>query len=113
MKYLSILLISLFIATTASAGEYLGNLNNNKYDPNSISNPYGQYGSKYSSKSINNPYGQYGSKYSNKSATNPYASKPPVIYNNGQPVGKLTANPYQRQPKTINPDNTNLKVYGQ
>jgi hypothetical protein len=37
-------------------GEYRGNLNGNKYDSNSISNPYGRYGSKYSTESINNPY---------------------------------------------------------
>jgi hypothetical protein len=43
-------------------GRYRGNLNNNKFDPNSISNPYGRYGSPYSSESINNPFsigGQY------------------------------------------------------
>lgn len=37
-------------------GEYRGNLNNNRYDPNSVSNPYGRYGSPYSQESINNPY---------------------------------------------------------
>ena len=26
-------------------GTYLGNLNRNQFDPNSVSNPYGQYGS--------------------------------------------------------------------
>jgi hypothetical protein len=60
-------------------GKYLGNLSANPYDPNSTSNPYGQYGSKYSSDSINNPYGQYGSPYSNDSANNPYATNPPAI----------------------------------
>lgn len=37
-------------------GEYRGNLNNNRYDPNSISNPYGRYGNPYSPDSVNNPY---------------------------------------------------------
>jgi hypothetical protein len=37
-------------------GNYRGNLNGNRYDPNSVSNPYGRYGSEYSSESINNPY---------------------------------------------------------
>ncbi len=64
----------------SSDGKYLGNLSTNKYDPNSVSNPYGRYGSKYSADSINNPYGQYGSKYSNKSANNPYATSPPKVY---------------------------------
>ena len=53
-------------------GKYLGNLNNNRYDPNSVSNPYGQYGSRYSPDSINNPYGRYGSPYSPDSPNNPY-----------------------------------------
>ena len=65
----------------AEDGTYLGKLNANKYDPESVANPYGQYGSKYSPTSINNPYSQYGSKYSSQSARNPYSTTPPrVIY---------------------------------
>lgn len=60
-------------------GQYLGNLNSNRYDPNSVANPYGRYGSRYSPDSINNPYGQYGSPYSPYSANNPYATQPPAI----------------------------------
>jgi len=60
-------------------GKYLGKLNNNRYDPDSVSNPYGKYGSKYSPDSINNPYGTYGSKYSDKSPNNPYATNSPYI----------------------------------
>jgi hypothetical protein len=47
----------------SSQGGYLGNLNDNRYDSNSVSNPYGQYGSRYSQDSINNPYGRYGNPY--------------------------------------------------
>lgn len=39
-----------------SQGNFKGNLNNNQYDPNSVANPYGQYGNPYNPKSINNPY---------------------------------------------------------
>ena len=60
-------------------GTYLGKLNDNPYDPDSVSNPYGRYGSPYSADSINNPYGKYGSPYSNESVNNPYATKSPVI----------------------------------
>lgn len=64
------------------------------YDPRCINNPYGA-GSPYSPNSVNNPYGRYGSPYSNDSANNPYATNPPVIYNQqGQEVGRLSANPY-------------------
>jgi hypothetical protein len=60
-------------------GKYLGNLSSNRYDPDSVSNPYGRYGSRYSPDSINNPYGQYGSPYSPNSVNNPYATNPPLI----------------------------------
>lgn len=40
-----------------SDGQFRGNLNSNPYDPNSIANPYGRYGSRYSPDSLNNPYG--------------------------------------------------------
>ena len=39
----------------SSEGEYLGNLNNNPYDPNSVANPYGA-GNPYRSNGVNNPY---------------------------------------------------------
>ena len=44
-------------------GNYRGRLSKNPYDPESVSNPYGRYGSPYSSDSINNPYGA-GNPYS-------------------------------------------------
>jgi hypothetical protein len=44
-------------------GQYLGRLSANPYDPDSVSNPYGQYGSPYSPISPNNPY----------------ATKPPIL----------------------------------
>ncbi len=41
-------------------GQYLGNLNQNEFDPNSVANPYGRYGSEFSPDSVNNPYGPNG-----------------------------------------------------
>lgn len=73
-------------------GVYLGTLSSNPYDPNSISNPYGRYGSRYSPDSIKNPYGMYGSRYSPYSATNPYTTQAPKIVN--PYLGRLSANPY-------------------
>ncbi len=61
-------------------GNYLGRLNKNRFGADSISNPFGRYGSKFSPDSINNPYGKYGSPYSPYSATNPYATEAPKIY---------------------------------
>lgn len=62
-----------------ATGKYLGNLNSNQYDPDSVNNSYGRYGNKYSPESINNEYGQYGSKYSPDSPNNPYNTNPPII----------------------------------
>lgn len=75
--------------------ENLGKYSSNPYDTDSVSNPYGQYGSEYSSKSINNPYGQYGSPYSSKSVNNPYATDTPKLYSqDGKYLGKVSSNPY-------------------
>lgn len=60
-------------------GQYLGNLSNNQYDPNSVSNKYGRYGSEYSPDSINNKFSVHGSPYSNQSVRNQYATQPPTI----------------------------------
>ena len=70
----------------AADGTYLGRLNANKYDPESVANPYGQYGSPYSATSIRSPYSVYGSPYSALSPNNPYSMQPPaVIYRQRQP----------------------------
>ena len=84
-----LLIISILLSSVAYAdpprlidqktGKYLGNLSSNQYDPNSTSNPHGNFGSKYSPDSINNPYGKYGSPQSNDSPNNPYATNAPSI----------------------------------
>lgn len=75
---------------------YLGKLNANEYDPESIWNEYGKYGNKYNSNSIWNEYGKYGSDYSQYSPFNEYASHPPVLKDkNGRFYGYFTANEYK------------------
>ena len=82
-----LLAIGLMILTSGAAlagspylvapnGQYLGNLNANPNDPNSVNNPNGLYGSPNSPYSINNPNGMYGSPNSPFSATNPNAIGP-------------------------------------
>jgi hypothetical protein len=56
-----------------SQGNFRGNINSNPYDPNSVANPYGRYGSQYSPDSVNNPYGA-GSPYRSDSPNNPYGT---------------------------------------
>lgn len=87
-KIFAVMIMLLFISVAQAnppilvdrnTGKYLGNLSSNQYDPNSVSNPYGRYGSEYSQDSVNNPYGRYGSQYSNDSPNNPYATNAPAI----------------------------------
>jgi len=86
----------------ASDGNFLGVINTNRYDPNSIFNVYGLYGSRYSATSIFNKYGTYGSQYSVYSPFNKYTATPPkIIYQNTQ-VGFLTKNKYLMN--SIDPD---------
>jgi hypothetical protein len=105
MKALVILMIVGLLIFSASvfADDDLGKLSENPYDPDSTSNPYGQYGSEYSPDSINNPYGRYGSRFSNESATNPYATDAPKLYDSeGNYRGRLSSNPYDPE-STSNP----------
>jgi len=75
--------------------EYLGRYSKNEYDYESISNPYGEYGSPYSTNSINNEYGEYGSPYSSKSVNNPYSYDTPKLYApDGTYLGKVSSNQY-------------------
>lgn len=81
---------------------YLGKLTTNTFDPDSIWNEFGKYGSKYQSKSIWNEFGTYGSKYSSESAFNELASMPPkIVDNNGKFFGYLTANENKADGYTI------------
>jgi hypothetical protein len=73
--------------------KYLGNLNTNSLDKNSVNNSLGQYGSSLSPDSVNNPIGQYGSSLSNRSVSNPLATEAPKLYDqNGNYRGKLSSN---------------------
>lgn len=54
-------------AIYAPDGTYLGRLNNNQFDPDSVSNQFGRYGSQFSPYSINNQMGRYGSMFSSQS----------------------------------------------
>jgi hypothetical protein len=74
---------------------YLGCLNCDSYNSNSIWNEYGTYGSSYNTKSIWNEYSQYGSDYSTYSLFNTTARYPPVVVDkDGNFYGYLTINEY-------------------
>ena len=76
--------------------EYLGCLNCNSYDKNSIWNEYGNYGNYYNSKSIWNKYGPYGNEYNSNSPWNEYGSNPPVVVDkDGNFYGYFTVSEYK------------------
>lgn len=93
---------------------FLGKLTTNKYDNESISYKYGDYGSKYSNTSIFYQYGDYGSKYSSESAFNSYASEPPIIVDSdGDFIAYLTENKYKTPGVTYVKLLRILEKYGQ
>lgn len=79
-----------FIA--AANGTFLGRLNPNPHDLESIFNRLGPYGNKFSPTSIFNTFSQYGSKFSPLGPFNPCSATPPKVYVLGVFKGYLTAN---------------------
>ena len=84
-----------FLCASSAYGQ-LGTLGGSRYDPDSLSNPYGA-GSPYKLDGLMNPYSKYGSRYSPYSWRNPYATSPPKIYSRRGYVGELTVNPYRQR----------------
>jgi len=75
---------------------YLGCLNCDRYNSNSIWNANGTYGSRYNTNSLWNSYGNYGGKYSSYSPFNSYSNTPPIILDkDGNSYGYLTVNKYK------------------
>jgi hypothetical protein len=87
---------------SAQDGTFLGSLNPNKYDNESLFNKYGPYGSRYSSDSIFNRYSPYGSQFSQTSAFNSRAATPPKVISGGREIAFLTKN--QRLSPRLDPD---------
>jgi hypothetical protein len=76
----------------AADGTFLGSLNPNRYDTNSLFNRYGTYGNRYNQLSIFNRYSPYGGSYSEQSPYNPRARRPPEIWSGNKKIAHLTVN---------------------
>lgn len=83
-------------------GAFLGLVSSDQSADKSICNRYGNFGNSFSSTSVLNKYAQYGGTFSNLGAYNPNAQQPPLIIQNGQPIGLLTKN--RRLQGGIDPD---------
>lgn len=97
MRLIAVLLM--FVCCSGCYGQ-LADLRANKYDPDSLSNPFGA-GSIYRSDGLMNPYSQFGNRYSADSWRNPYATTPPRLSNGGQfssnrYLSDSVSNPYGR-----------------
>lgn len=75
------------ILVDRNTGQYLGNLSSNQFDPDSVNNQFGRYGSEFSPDSINNQFGQYGSQFSPNSVNNEFATSAPVIIHRHNTTG--------------------------
>lgn len=76
----------------AASGQFLGVINDNPFDPDSLCNPFGNFGNRFSSTSIWNQFGNYGSNFGSYSAFNNLTSTPPVIFANTQALAYLSTN---------------------
>lgn len=76
----------------AGDGTFLGKLNPNKFDSDSVFSKYGPYGNKYSSTSIFNKFSNYGGRFSGLSPYNKLTGTPPKLYVEGKFIGYLTVN---------------------
>ncbi len=94
-------------------GKFLGNLSANPFAPQSTAAP----GQRHLPDSVTNPYGRYGSPHSADAATNAAAHDAPKLYDDmGRYRGTLsadrfdpesTANPYGRYGSPFSPDSLN------
>ncbi len=76
----------------AQDGQFLGVVDNNSFNPNSLANSFGTYGNPFNPLSIWNEFGTYGSEFSSLSPWNPFSTTPPVLIQDGQPVAYVTTN---------------------
>jgi len=71
---------------------FLGFINRDANDSDSVGNGWGRFGSPLSPYSIWNPDGRWGSRYAPDSPWNPYAAQPPRVFDGDEFRGYLTTN---------------------
>ena len=76
----------------AGDGTFLGKLNPNNFDTESIFNQFGEYGNGFSPSSIFNPFSKYGNQFNVLSPYNQFSTNTPRLYVSGQFVAFLTKN---------------------
>jgi len=90
---------------------YLGCLNCNSFDAESVCNQFGNYGSEFAANSIWNQFGTYGSEFSNFSPWNSFSlAGPAIIGSDGLFYGYFTTNTF-RVDRTLVPAYVNVLNY--
>jgi hypothetical protein len=82
--------VALLLFDGETGREFVGCLNCNRYDPSSVCNQYGEYGSRYQQNSIWNQYGPYGSRYAASSPWNRYGNGLRIVDGSGNYYGRFT-----------------------
>lgn len=78
----------------AGDGQFLGNINDNRLDPDSLANPLGRFGSSLNPLSIWNPIGAYGGSINPLSPWTRIPTSPPLIIADGGVVAYLTVSQF-------------------
>lgn len=100
----------------AADGTFLGKINPNRMDRDSIFNAFGPYGNKFSQSCIFNKFSTYGNQFNALSPFNRFSDTPPKVYVDGRFVAYLTVN-VSMNPR-IDPDSIlewaqrNVRAYG-
>lgn len=76
----------------AADGTFLGTLNLNSLDRESVFNTVGPYGSQFSPTSIYNQFSKYGGQFSNLSPFNAFCQTPPKVFVGGEFSSYITSN---------------------
>lgn len=91
----SVVVVTVELVLFADDGQFLGVVSDNPFDPDSIANQFGTYGSAFNPLSIWNSFGTYGSSFSSLSPWNTFTSTPPLLFEDtGAFIAFLTANSF-------------------
>lgn len=87
--------VSHFLYGGSNYATYLGCANCSSFDPESVCNAFGSYGSAFATNSIWNQFGSYGSTFSSYSPWNSFTSTPPkIIGSDGKFYGYFSVNAF-------------------
>lgn len=74
------LAMALLSSTGAAAEDYIGNLSGNRFDPDSINNPWSKWNNCFYADSPCNRFGPYGNRFSPYSMNNRFSTEGPRVY---------------------------------